>query len=705
LGVIFLYLNVIIIYSYCVENYLDLKDFQNNVVIMALFFGYTQLLSSTIKLENNMIDDKKSQVVSKIVETEKQVNLNDSNITILKSEEDIVKDVQLDFEKRRMDRRYMESKWRLNINFWLGNQHSQIGIRGDIEDTDNDYYWQERETYNHIAPIIETRLAKLGRVRPKMSVRPSSGDEEDIRAAVVSSKILECVYQKINFDEIVAKATAWSEVTGSSFYKISWDSNMGKRVGDKINSELFEGDVRIDSCSPFEIFPDTLAVDTIADCNSIIHAKAMHIDDIEEIWGKRIEKCKNTILDLDVVRFVVQNNHGLSMEREKVQEDYCIVVERYTRPNKHLPNGELVIVSGDVLLYHGDLPYFIGSDGKLELPFVKQNALFVPGSFFGLSVIERAIPIQRAYNAVKNRKHEFLNRLAVGVLAVEDGSVDIDNLTEEGLAPGKILAYRQGGSIPRMLDSGRLPPEFNSEEDRLRNEFITISGVSEIVRNSDIPGQVSSGVAIQLLLEQDDTRLSLTAQSIKQAIRQLAQFVLRMYRQFAVAGRLDRIVGDDNEVELLSWKSSDLNSDDVVFDTVNELSNTPAAKQNMLFELLKNGLLFDQEGKLSDTMRHKMLDALGYGGWENSQSLDTLHIKRATLENTNALKQKLEVEEIDRHDLHIDIHTAHLLGGALRKSKDFLQIKKILIEHIKEHKKFAKLEKQAIAVEQESVSR
>ena len=57
-------------------------------------------------------------------------------------------------------------------------------------------------------------------------------------------------------------------------------------------------------------------------------------------------------------------------------------------------------------------------------------------NFFGTSVVERIIPVQRAYNTVKNRKHEFMNRMAVGVMAVEDGSVDTDDLEEEGLPPG-----------------------------------------------------------------------------------------------------------------------------------------------------------------------------------------------------------------------------------------------------------------------------
>ena len=45
-------------------------------------------------------------------------------------------------------------------------------------------------------------------------------------------------------------------------------------------------------------------------------------------------------------------------------------------------------------------------------------------------MIERIIPVQRAYNAVKNRKQEFLNRLSMGVITVEDGSVDTDDLAE-----------------------------------------------------------------------------------------------------------------------------------------------------------------------------------------------------------------------------------------------------------------------------------
>lgn len=66
-------------------------------------------------------------------------------------------------------------------------------------------------------------------------------------------------------------------------------------------------------------------------------------------------------------------------------------------------------------------------------------------------LVERLMPLQRAYNDVKNRKSEYLNRCAYGVLFVEDGSVDMDDLAEEGVEPGKVVVYRQGSAQPAVL--------------------------------------------------------------------------------------------------------------------------------------------------------------------------------------------------------------------------------------------------------------
>lgn len=70
--------------------------------------------------------------------------------------------------------------------------------------------------------------------------------------------------------------------------------------------------------------------------------------------------------------------------------------------------------------------------------------------------VDRMIPLQRAYNQIKNNAMTIMNRYTYPTVTVEDGSVDIDSLEEEGLAPGKILVYRQGAQKPQLEERVRM---------------------------------------------------------------------------------------------------------------------------------------------------------------------------------------------------------------------------------------------------------
>ncbi len=620
----------------------------------------------------------------------------------VKYREEIVKSVRDDYLDRREERRNFECQWQLNTNFVMGNQFSYVSPSGEIEDRGRDYFWQEREVYNHISSIMEARLAKLARVRPKMSVRPATGEENDIRTAKVASKVLDGVWETLDLSEVISQATMWSELTGSAFYKISWDDDGGKRVGDGDN-EIYEGEVRIEVCPPYEIFPSSLGTETVEALTSLIHAKAMNVDEIYSRWGIKVKPENAEVLSYDSSGLVGGLNcvSAIPVISRSKKSDVAMVIERYTKPTKEKPNGELAIVCGDALLYYGDLPFVNGSYGRRTFPFVKQDCLRNAGCFFGASVVERCIPVQRAYNSVKNRKHEFMNRIAMGVLAVEDGSVDIGNLEEEGLSPGKILVYRRGATPPMLMNPGSVPSDFNYEEDKLLSEFISISGVSEIMRTSSIPSSITSGTALQLLLDQDDTRLSITAERIRESARKAGQHILRLYKQFASQPRLLRYVGEDGEVEVLSWSASDIGCDDVVFDTENELNSSVASRQNMVFELLRSGLLFDENGKLSDSMRYKILDVMGYGGWEVTHDYAKLHHTRAQKENAFVTKKALEVNEMDDHEIHIEEHSRFCLSGEFENlCKKDCGLKEKLIGHIREHKQFMAAQKESERDEQ-----
>ena len=604
----------------------------------------------------------------------------------------IVEEVLEDYASRREARKSLEMQWQLNINFMMGNQYSFIAPNGGIKEDEKQYFWQEKEVFNQIAPIVETRISKISSSLPNVTVVPASMEEADFESAKLSKQILASVSNRLNLMDIEKTATTWSEICGTSFYKVIWNTNSGKMVAtDEIGNKIKEGDVQIEVVSPFEIFPDNLSCERLEDMNSIIHARAVDIDQIRSEWGVDVdaeEVCAFTLEN------TLNNIGGLGYDAHirKVANielgHHCVLIERYIRPSKNLPNGRLTVVAGGKLLFDGELPYLNDELQGRTFPFVKQISNYMPGNFFGVSVVDRLIPVQRAYNAVRNRKHEYFNRTVMNVLAVEDGSVDTDSLEIEGLSPGKVLVYRQGSKMPELMQNPKANIDFEAEENRLLDEFKTISGVSDMMTKSVAQYTNMSGVALELLAEQDSTRLATAIDSTRLAVKTVAKYLLRLYKQYAVLPRLLKISGSGGSVEMHYWDQNEICSDDVVFDTSTDAMDSLAQRRTMLFDLINKGLMFDQDGKFSQTMRKKCLDLLGFGMWENTVDLTELQINHAREENIKLTKgEKITILPIDDPKLHIDQHIAFILSGELKDKANKTQIEKQLLSHIEEHKK------------------
>ena len=339
------------------------------------------------------------------------------------SKKQIIDDVLNDYEARKNMRIGLENKWKTNLDFYNGDQY--VGYA-------KQYYWQSTESFNHIGPLVENRLAILSEVEPD-----------------VNDELVQAVFKKLRFKRLIEEGNFWQEVTGTVFYKVTKHDNQPL----------------ITVCSPFEIFPNKLDVSNMEEISSIIHAK--NVDD-------------------------------------------HLVVEKWTRDH-------LTIIRDKVLVYDGELPY--------PFPFVRGTSELVAGQFFGKSVVDRMIPVQRAYNAIKNRRAEFMSRMACGVVAVEDGSVDLDSLEVDGLCPGKIIVYQQGYREPRFMEAGSIPEELTKEEDRLLNEFNSISCGGDLISLMANRATVGEGT-LTIYSEQVKRQLRRSIQSIEDIYEQVGLKIL-----------------------------------------------------------------------------------------------------------------------------------------------------------------------------------
>ena len=148
--------------------------------------------------------------------------------------EEIVEEVKRDWQARREKRKALELQWRLNMNFLSGDQYCEITPTGDIDDYGKQYWWQQREVYNQIASVVETRLAKLARVKTGVAVRPTSDEDGDVYAAKLSTQVLKAAEEGADMVRLINAASAWSEAEVTCFIKVGWDAMAGKVVGLKV---------------------------------------------------------------------------------------------------------------------------------------------------------------------------------------------------------------------------------------------------------------------------------------------------------------------------------------------------------------------------------------------------------------------------------------------------------------------------------------
>ena len=115
--------------------------------------------------------------------------------------------------------------------------------------------------------------------------------------------------------------------------------------------------------------------------------------------------------------------------------------------------------------------------------------------------------------------------------------------------PAVIVIIKFGLHLRKSIFKEK-PAEFTFDRavNALLNEFMNISGVNVLMRSADLSGGNISGVALQLLIEQDESRLTSSAEEIRNSAKDISKQILRLYKQFAVVSHTSRIVGENGSV-------------------------------------------------------------------------------------------------------------------------------------------------------------
>lgn len=622
--------------------------------------------------------------------------------------ENIISFILSEKERRSSERVSLERQWTLNANFLMGNQYCDINMySGDIEQIDAPYDWMERETFNRIAPLIETRIANLKRIKYLMTIKPATDELDDYSKAEVSTCILRNKQRTSDFESQKNTMLLLNEICGTAFFLSWWNTTKGNEysretelIVDSDGNEfektraIYEGDLDYGVLTSYEVYPDSLFVPTIEGQRSILIDQVKSVADIYDMFG--IEVDGTEVDTFHLTPMAVNGGYGYesvvnTLTHETVKDSQHVYTF-FERKSRRRPDGWLTILVGDKdLVYYGPAPYS-------TIPLTKVVCQEVANQFFGKSKIVDLIPLQRAYNGCQNRINEFIKNIAIGGGWAEEGSVDMEDYAENGRVPGALLTYKQGMSKPENHDNGSLPAEVLKQKYDLQQEMEYVAAVSQLQMTGQAPAGIESGKAIENLRDIDDTRLSLTGDHIRNAIRNMAIIWLEIYKMYANTYRVIKFTGANSIGDVIVWGSEDINSFDIEYDTINELELSEDIQKDRFMQAMQMGLFTDSSGAISQRFKQKALELMKVGNYSEILSTNELQLKAARRENTYFEKGiPAEMTEYDDHDIHIDEHLRYILQVKFKLlERDKPEYANAMKEHIALHKAEQQKEMEAL---------
>lgn len=549
------------------------------------------------------------------------------------------------YKKAGDQRKPYERRWILNYAFYDGKQYVEWdanlnGGQGGLATQPGSSRWTPRIVVNRIQPIIRTEQSKMLGQKPTATVMPDSNDDQDIFAAQAGERVWDSLYHRLDFQAKLADACFWLSIAGTSFIKTCWDPTAWDPT-----SGVY-GDVGWIPLTPYQILvPDLLERD-IEKQPWVMDIQPKTVNWIMERYGDYFPKgVKPSVSRVDEI----MPSKAVGSAAGEERPDSAVVMEVWIKPNMcpHLPKGGMVTVIDSTIVQAAinGMPY-----SHKEYPFAKLEHI-PTGKFYGNSIIEPLIPLQREYNRTQSQIIEAKNRMAKPQMLFREGSLTPAQITSE---PGLYIPVKGTAEFPQPVPLTELPSYVVQFNERQEVDFENISGQHAPTRGDLPAGTAATGFAYAL--EQDDAFLATTHHSIERAVQKVAKQTLVLCATYWTVPRLVKATGEDGGLDALMLRGSQLEgSTDIRIESGSSLSTSKSARQAQVTEWMKFGWIDPNEG-------FELLDMPMLNQWVNRRKVDK---KAAQYEN-------IEFRELDDQTV-IDFQIEQVAAKKQQLQQEFSQ--------------------------------
>lgn len=611
------------------------------------------------------------------------------------------------YETARAARMPQEQQWHINLAFLEGRQYVFWNSATSSLEQIRPVPHRVRHVSNIILPHWCRETARLGRNDPIFNVIPNTSDDSDVAAARVAEAVLQYLWRKLMMSRKYLEAREWLSALGTVFFDVGWDPKAGDPVrrpvtelvetpvlddsgeaagarpeerpfigadGEPVVDEFRLGEIYCDVLSPFEIYPASDGITSVDDQPWIVKARVRPVKDIKRDYPDAASK-----IEPQDVRPELSPGRRLASSASGAPDDasYAVVLEMREKPSPARPQGRVLIVCGDVLLHEGPLPF-----GKYNL--VRIRRIRIPGSFWGESPIVASIPLQKEWNKILSQVIEHRETMKKGkILIPTTAEVRKAAFTSEH---AEIIYYNPTGGPPFQMQLHPLPADVWKELDVIKEVMMDIWSQHEVSR-AYVPAGVRSGVAIEQLIEQDETTLGAVFRDITDALTELGARMLEIVEARYTETRTLKVVGDERGPDVKNFIGADLRGNHDVF--VNIGSALPFLKITRHQEI-KDRYRLGLYGPPDDPeVRRKVLRLLEDTVVEDIYDDDRLDEANARREcQTMMTGTQVPARSYDNHRIHIKVHNHY------RKLYEFEEaarwspeIETLFDEHVRQHER------------------
>lgn len=503
---------------------------------------------------------------------------------------------------------------------------------------------------NLILPAMQNRLARMLKNPPRYDVKPNSMDEEDKEAARLGIEVMGSVWDKQNINRKRIDLGMWLQQCGHSYGGVCWDDQDGEPLVDPETGEFlgYEGDIRFDVVSAFEGFADPLAK-TLDEASWFARAKVRKLDYFRTHFPERGDLVKEEgvwlLSSQYEMRINTLNTVGpASSGTSEQMKNAAIEINYYEKRSKKYPNGRHVITANGVLLKNDELA--VG-----EIPYAKFDDIIVAGKYYSETPVTHARPLQDQYNRNLAKRAEWVNKLLAGKYIAAKGH----GLIQEALndQSGEVVEYDvvPGASEPHAMNIPVMPSYCFQESELNKKDLNEIFGLSEVSRGQ-LPSASIPAMGIQLLLEQDETRLGIETEQQEYSWAKIGSLILKYADKYYITDRKLKTKGKNLQYQIKTFNGGMLKRNfDVTVIKGSTVPNSKVLKRQEILNLFGTGLLGNPQ---DPAIRDKVLTSMEYGDvgevWEDH------HLDMTQIQNDITLIEQgapPNVSILDNHALHI----------------------------------------------------